>query len=86
MPEPTNGRPTIGEAIRRLDRIDQSLSRVHDRLDVVARDVASFSPLWDAMGRRVEALESNWTWLWRMFLAALALGAVGLLFTAVTTP
>ena len=75
--------PTIGEAIRRLERLDGSIQRVHVRLDELGRDIAGFAATWEAMEKRVEALEANWTWMWRMLVGAIALGAIGLMFGAV---
>jgi len=75
--------PTIGEAIRRLERLDGSIQRVHERLDTLGRDLATLSANWESVEKRVESLEQNWTWMWRMLVGAIALGAIGLMFSAI---
>lgn len=61
----------------------QRLTRVETKLDMMtsARDIANEAlQSTKAAHKRLDQLEENQTWLWRTTVAALIIGAIGLLW------
>ncbi|MCR8636195.1 MULTISPECIES: hemolysin XhlA family protein [Paenibacillus] len=65
-----------GEILQRLTRVETKLD-----LMINARDIANEAMLsTKAAHKRLDQLEENQTWLWRTTVAALIIGAIGLLW------
>jgi len=68
-----------GEILQRLTRVETKLD-----LMINARDIANEALQSTKAGhKRLDKLEENQTWLWRTTIAALIIGAIGLLWKGV---